>query len=138
MSTTRSVSGSYHSTTSVLPGASTIPAIHSSGCAPSMRSGTTSGRFAVALLVLLATAAGTRLVAADLLARDHRPLLLARARAGQRGIERLDHDLGRLQDRHRGLGRHRGLLDVLREQLGELGVDVRLLGDECRRDALVR
>ena len=38
----------------------------------------------------------------------------------------------------RGVGGHRGFLDVFGEQLGELGVDVRLRLDERRRDALVR
>src|SRR5690242_10920367 len=95
MSRTRSVAGSYHTRMSTPPGDSTTAAIHSSD----MRSRITSRRFAVALLVLLSTATRTRLVAADLLGGDDRPLALARTRARQRRIERLDDDLGRLDDR---------------------------------------
>src|SRR5690606_35799023 len=95
-------------------------------------------RFAVALLVLLAATARARLVAADLRRGDHRALAFAGTAARHRGIERFDHDLGWLDDRRGGLDGHRVLFDVLGEQLGELGVDVRLRGDEGRRDAFVR
>src|SRR5688572_18753841 len=74
-------------------------------------------REAVALLVLLAGAARTRLVAAGLLRRRHGALRLALAAAGHRGVERLDHDLRRLDDRVGRLGRHRGLFHVLGDQL---------------------
>src|SRR3569623_641573 len=133
MSITRSVAGSYHASTAGPFGVPTTAAIHSRAMCPTI----TSGGFAVALLVLLTAPARTRFIAADLRRRDDRSLPLAGAHARDRGVERFDHDLGRLDDRRRGIGGHRGLLDVLGEQLGELGVDVRLLRDQRRRDALV-
>src|SRR5262249_46167057 len=62
-----------------------------------------SRREAVAFLVLLARAARAWFVAADLGLGDDRALALAGPPAGQRRVERLDHDLGRLDDRRRGL-----------------------------------